>query len=101
MFNIGAKTDTSTQVGSDTITAVFLRVFNEKLGYCASMPFLADIERKLDEKGRYQAFQEKFEEIEGTPWVKARDEYYFIQDALVEALVYADDMSATPLPATW
>ena len=93
LFNIGAKADTSTQAGSDTITAVFLRVFNEKLGYCASMPFLADIERKLDEKGRYQAFQEKFEEIEGTPWVKARDEYYFIQDALVEALVYADDMS--------
>lgn len=93
LFNIGAKADTSTQAGSDTITAVFLRVFNEKLGYCASMPFLADIERKLDEKGRYQAFQEKFEEIEGTPWVEARDEYYFIQDALVEALVYADDMS--------
>jgi hypothetical protein len=93
LFNIGAKADTSTQAGSDTITAVFLRVFNEKLGYCASMPFLADIERRLDEKGRYQAFQDKFEEIEGRPWVEARDEYYFIQDALVKALVYADDMS--------
>ena len=93
LFNIGAKADTSTQAGSDTITAVFLRVFNEKLGYCASMPFLADIERKLDEKGRYQTFQEKFKEIEGRPWVEARDDYYFIQDALVEALVYADDMS--------
>lgn len=93
LFNIGARADTTTQAGNDTITSVFLRVFNEKMGYCATMPFLADIERKLDEKGRYHAFQEKFKEIEGRPWAEARDDYYFIQDSLVGALVAVDEMS--------
>jgi hypothetical protein len=93
LFNIGAKADTSTLAGQDTITSVFLRVFNEHLGYCASMPFLADMERSLDEKGKYEAFKQKFEEIEGQPWTEVRDEYFFIQDTLVETLVSIDNMS--------
>lgn len=93
LFNIGAKADTTTLSGQDTITSVFLRVFNEYLGYCASMPFLADMERSLDENGKYESFKQKFEEIEGQPWIKVRDEYFFIQDALVETLVSIDNMS--------
>ncbi len=93
LFNIGAEADTTTQGGQDTITSVFLRVFNEHLGYCASMPFLADLERSLEGRGHYAAFKQAFEAIEGRSWEEARDEFFFIQDALVQALVAADNMS--------
>ena len=33
---------------------VFLKVFNEMQGYCGAMPFLADLERRLNEEGKYE-----------------------------------------------
>ena len=93
LFNIGAKADTSSQAGKDTITSVFLKVFNEKTGYCGAMPFLAEFERMLDAEGRYAAFQDMFKEVSGKDWVSHRDDYYFIQDELVETIVRMGLMS--------
>jgi hypothetical protein len=63
-----------------------MKVFNEYLGYCGSIPFLADFERKLDESGKYQQFKDKFFEINGSSWEEAREDYYFIQDEIIEAV---------------
>ena len=32
-------------------------------GFCGAMPFLADLERRLTEEGRFAEFKEKFEEV--------------------------------------
>lgn len=55
-----------------------MKVLNDYLGYCGSIPFLADFERGLDEQGRYEVFKKKFEEIEGISWREGREDYYFV-----------------------
>ena len=93
LFNIGAKADTATQAGNDTITSVFLKVFNEHLGLCSAMPFLAEFERTLIHDGNYEAFQSTFREISGRPWTDGRDRFYFMQDAIVETIVRMNIMT--------
>ncbi|WP_320985342.1 BREX system P-loop protein BrxC, partial [Eisenbergiella porci] len=57
------------------------------------IPFLADLERKLSEEGRYEEFKEKFEDSFGTEWTEARNDFDFIQDDIVEVLADMDFMS--------
>ena len=42
------------------IVSVFQNVFNEMQGFSGSNPFLADLERKLAEDGKYDLFKTKF-----------------------------------------
>ena len=49
LFNIDAKADSKDE--RDVILQVFLRVFNEKLGFSADAPHIAHMERYLVEKG--------------------------------------------------
>lgn len=62
-------------------------------GYCGAMPFLADLERRLDEEGRFEEFKEKFEECYGDAWEDSRQDFDFIQDDIVDTLVDMDFMS--------
>lgn len=41
-------------------------MFNEKLGYCGAIPLFADIEYNRSQKGLYEDFKAKFEEIYGS-----------------------------------
>ncbi len=93
LFNVDSKSTTDSKINKESIKDVFMKVFNDHLGYCGSIPFLADFERKLDEDGKYEEFKEKFEEIEGTPWKEAREDYYFIQDSIVQTVVDMGIMS--------
>lgn len=93
LFNIDSKSAASAKANKDAIAIVFLKVFNERQGYCGAMPFLADFERKLELDGRYAAFKETFATLERRPWVEAREDFYFIQDSLVETLVQLDIMT--------
>ena len=86
LFNVDSKSSTDSKVNKEAIKDVFMKVFNEYLGYCGSIPFLAAFERKLDEDGNYEAFKKKFEEINGESWVDSRDDFYFCQDEIVETL---------------
>ena len=52
----------------------------------ASMPFLADLERRLTEEGRYAEFKQKFEEEYGSSWESSRQDFDFIQDTIVDVL---------------
>ena len=87
LFNVDSKSATDSKVNKEAIKDVFMKVFNDHLGYCGSIPFLADFERRLDEQGKYDDFKQKFEEIEGRSWVDAREDYYFVQDSIKEAIV--------------
>lgn len=93
LFNVDSKSETDSKVNKEAIKDVFMKVFNDHLGYCGSIPFLAEFERKLDEDGKYEEFKEKFEEIEGTPWKEAREDYYFVQDSIVQTIVDMGVMS--------
>ena len=86
LFNVDSKSASDSKTNKEAIKDVFMKVFNDYLGYCGSIPFLADFERKLDESGKYQQFKDKFFEIDGTSWEEAREDYYFIQDEIVEAV---------------
>ena len=86
LFNIDSKSEADAKSNKDAIIDVFMRVFNEMQGFCGSLPFLAELERKQTEDGQYDAFKTKFTEVSGRKWEEAREEFYFIQDEMVEVL---------------
>ena len=98
LFNIDAKADSKSD--RDVILQVFLRVFNEKLGYSGDAPHIADMERYLVSKGAYDAFKTAFATSNGSTWDKERDAVDFLRDDIVSAL--AASLKMTPQSAgTW
>lgn len=93
LFNIDSKSATDSKMNKEAVKDVFMKVFNDYLGYCGSIPFLADFERKLDNDGRYEEFKTKFEEINGSSWIESREDFYFIQDEIMETVVSLGIMS--------
>ncbi|MGL4755533.1 MAG: BREX system P-loop protein BrxC, partial [Aeromonadaceae bacterium] len=91
LFNIDSRADTEDK--EDAILKVFLRVFNERLGYSADHPHIAHLERELDTRGQYQAFEEKFAELKGASWQDERDAYGFCRDEMAQAWAYATGQS--------
>ena len=93
LFNIDSKSETNGKQNKDAIVNVFLKVFNQMQGFCGSIPHVADLERRLSEEGRYDEFKATFEEEYGDPWEDSRQDFDFIQDSVVDALVSMDFMS--------
>ena len=83
LFNIDSKAN---KKESDPILSVFQRVFNEHLGYSGDHFHIARLERVLEERGKREAFEAAFEEVQGSSWRDERDAYDFHHDAMVEAL---------------
>jgi hypothetical protein len=98
LFNIDAKADSKSD--RDAILQVFLRVFNEKLGYSGDAPHIADMERYLVSKGAYDTFKSAFATSNGSTWDKERDAVDFLRDDIVAAL--AESLKMTSQSAgTW
>ena len=93
LFNIDSKSEMSGKQAKDAIVSVFLRVFNEMLGFSGSIPHLADLERKLTEIGKYEDFMARMEAVTGQPWSESRNDFDFIQDDVVEVLSAMDFMT--------
>lgn len=91
LFNIDAKADSKTD--RDAILQVFLRVFNEKLGYSGDAPHIADMERHLVSKGALDAFKAAFAASNGSTWEQERDAVDFLRDDIVAALAQALKMT--------
>ncbi len=87
LFNIDAKADSKSD--RDVILQVFLRVFNEKLGYSGDAPHVAEMERHLVSKGAYDAFKTAFAAKNGSTWDAERDAVDFLRDDVVHALAKA------------
>src|SRR5712691_10867152 len=83
LFNIDSKADTKS--GRDAILSVFLKVLNEMQGYCPYHPYIAHMERYLDEQGTLATFQQAFREASGLEWVQERDAYLFHRDQVITA----------------
>ena len=93
LFNIDSKSDTNGKQDKDAIVKVFLKVFNEMQGFCGSMPYLADLERRLTEEERFEEFRHTFEEEYGDAWEDSRQDFDFIQDTVVDVLADMGFMS--------
>lgn len=93
LFNIDAKNSAHSKDDKDAIVRVFLKVFNDKLGYYGEIAELAQLEHDLNKAGRYEEFQQKFLEKKGKTWKENRHDIFFNQDIIVETLVEMGVMS--------
>ncbi|KPF91905.1 hypothetical protein IP81_07525 [Novosphingobium sp. AAP83] len=88
LFNIDSKAQQNHN--RDAILQVFLKVFNEHVGYCGDHPEVAHMERFLDDKGKYQAFIDTLASDHNLDWNAERDSYQFygleVGDALSKVL---------------
>lgn len=93
LFNIDSKSDTDSKTNKESILRVFNKVFNELQGFCGSLPWLAELERQMQKEGTYESFQNKYAELSGKSWTDSREDYYFEEDSIVEALAATTKMS--------
>jgi hypothetical protein len=84
LFNIDSKA--SNADGRDVILRVFLKVFNERLGYCGDHPHIAHMERHLEKRGKLDTFKDALKADHGITWEAERDAYQFHSEALADAL---------------
>lgn len=84
LFNIDTKANHAD--GKAAILSVFWRLFNEIQGFSKDSLELAEMERYLSSKGKFEEFCKAFDEIQGSPWQQERDAYMLHQDEIVKAL---------------
>lgn len=93
LFNVDSKSEAGAKSEKDAIIDVFVKVFNEMQGFCGALPFVAELERKLAEDGKFEAFKAKFFELNAQNWEDAREDFYFIQDEMIACLSQLEIMS--------
>ncbi|WP_216328012.1 BREX system P-loop protein BrxC [Deinococcus aestuarii] len=86
LFNIDAKADASSKTTKEAVAKVMHKAFDEHLGYLASSPEMAALERMLDKRGKYADFKAAFEAAAGAPWTEVRDGWAFHQEEILRAL---------------
>jgi len=90
LFNIAAKSDGITGMGSsiDPVLSIFLKVFNEMLGYDPLNPEIAEVERHLESINQYDYFKAEFQKRFNKSWEKGRESIFLNQHELAE--IYAE-----------
>ena len=75
LFNIAAKSDGITSMGSaiDPVLSIFLKVFNELLGYDPLNPEITEVERHLASIGKYDFFKNEYQKRFNKSWEKGRE----------------------------
>ncbi len=93
LFNIDSKAKSDSKMKTQAIMDIMLRAFNESVGYCGTSPWVADMERALDNEGKLEAFSSRFEEISGKNWKETRAKALLNRDYIIKALVAVRNMS--------
>lgn len=93
LFNIDSKAKSDSKTKTQAIMDIMLRAFNESVGYCGSSPWVADMERTLDEESKLEEFVAKFEEISNRNWIQTRAKALLNRDAIIKALVAVRGMT--------
>lgn len=93
LFNIDSKSESDSKADKDSILKVFNKVFNEMQDFCGSIAWVADLERQMVKDGVYGDFKAEFEKISGSLWIDAREDFYYEEDSIVEALSKTTKMS--------
>lgn len=84
LFNIDSRANTDD--GDNAILKVFLKVFNEEMGFSGDHPHIAHLERELAGKSVFEKFKTSFLELTNVDWIAERDAYDFYRDDMAEAL---------------
>lgn len=74
LFNIDQKADVISKQQFDALLAVFVKVFNESLGYYGKQGYIAQFERDLDSRNLYITFKKEYQVIAGKPWERGREQ---------------------------
>lgn len=93
LFNIDSQSSKDSKNNKDGIVEIFLKVFNKRIGYCAEIAWLANLERTFDKDGIYNDFKKAFKEVSGCEWVDVRGEYAYRKDEFVKALMQVKNIS--------
>lgn len=77
----------SIEKNKTVIMRIFAKVFYDYQGFYGDDLKVAKLEKQLKKRGKYEEFQEKFEELHGDSWLESRDAFSFYEDDVVDALV--------------
>lgn len=88
LFNIQKNLDAIAKNSIDPVLAIFLKMFNKRLGFDEKKPAIAEIERFFASKGKYEWLKEEFRTRFGQEWTEARPSIYLKLDKL--AAIFAD-----------
>lgn len=86
LFNIDSKSEQTSKESKDAIVNVFLKVFNDMLGFYGPRPAIADLERALTEDGYYEAFEAAFLQNSGHTWKENRHQFNYELMHVAQAL---------------
>lgn len=92
LFNIDSKAKSDAKSKSQAIMDIMLRAFNESVGLCATMPWVAELERELIKEGTYERFKEEFKRVSKRDWTQGRNHAVLNQVSIAKALVEVRDM---------
>lgn len=93
LFNIDSKSESDSKADKDSILKVFNKAFNEMQGFCGSLAWVADLERQMVKDEVYEDFKAEFQKISGSSWEDAREDFFYEEDSIVEALSKTTKMS--------
>jgi len=91
LFNIDSRANTDD--GDDAILKVFLKVFNEQMGFSSDHPHIAHLERELTTRHIFENFKQEFAALTQVNWVEERDAYDFYRDEMAAALATVTQQS--------
>ncbi|WP_099159038.1 BREX system P-loop protein BrxC [Virgibacillus ndiopensis] len=88
LFNIDSRsTSSSKDSEKERIIEVFLRVFNNHLGYSDTL-WVAEMERQLDEDGKYEEFKQAIYDQNSKAWEEFRLKILLRKKKVIKALEY-------------
>jgi hypothetical protein len=93
IFNIDSKAKSGSKSQKNSIIEVFNKVFNQHLGFCGEIAWLAEIEKILFQEGQYDEFKRNYEIITNKQWDKSRKNFYFDRDNIIKTLIQTKGMS--------
>jgi hypothetical protein len=91
LFNIDSRANPEDK--ENAVLRVFLKVFNERLGYSGDYPHLANLERMLDDEGLYQSFKDEFFSLTNSTWESSRKTFNFKKDKMIKTLCKVTNQS--------
>ncbi|MGL5126569.1 MAG: BREX system P-loop protein BrxC, partial [Fusobacteriaceae bacterium] len=86
LFNIDNVSDQDTFQNKDAIVVAFLKKFNEYQGFSRDDIKVADFERMIWKKGKFEEFKSKFEEESGIAWEEGRRNIDFNGDEFIDVV---------------
>lgn len=86
LFNIDQQSNIMQGNSSSSVLSVFQRVFDEMQGYFGEKPYIAELEKFLDEEGLYEAFKTAYQAEAGDTWENKRHQVLIRRKEFATAL---------------